>query len=83
MSATSGAVQVSVVRAEGDSIRPPSSATRTSNGGLQSRSGRTGRENLPLAQKSPVYAPLLVITRTSIEILQVTSGRTGRESEFS
>jgi len=60
VSATSGAVQVSDVRAEVDSIRPPSSSTRTSNGGLQSRSGRMGRENLPFAQKLPAYAPLLV-----------------------
>ena len=55
-----------VVRAEVDSIRHPSSSTRTSNGGLQSRSGRTGQEILPFTQKLPAYAPPSCATRTSI-----------------
>jgi len=53
----------------------------TSNGGLQSRSGRTGQENLPLfAQKLPAYAPPSCATRTSIGGLQARRGRMGREN---
>jgi len=44
VSTTSSATQVSAFRAEIASIRPPSGATRTSIGGLQARSRRTGRE---------------------------------------
>jgi len=45
VSTTSSAGQESAFRAEVVSIRPPSGAMRTSIGGLQSRSGRTGRES--------------------------------------
>jgi len=72
VSAASGAVQASVVRAEIDSIRPPSSSTRTCNEGLQSRSRRTGRENFPFAQKLLACAPSpSCATRASIEVPQV------------
>jgi len=45
VSPTSSAGQASAFRAEVVSIRPPSGTTRTSIGGLQSRSGRTDRES--------------------------------------
>jgi len=47
-SSTSNGARGQVQRVqEACSIRPPSGATRTSIGGLQSRSGRTGRESDP------------------------------------
>ena len=45
VSRMNSAEQAFVIRAEVVSIRPPSSVTRTSIGGLQARSGRTGRES--------------------------------------
>jgi len=45
VSPTCSAAQASAIRAEVASIRPPSAATRTSIGGLQARSGRTGQES--------------------------------------
>jgi len=45
VSQTNSAVQASAICAEVASIRPPSSAKRISIGGLQARSGRTGRES--------------------------------------
>jgi len=54
-------VQASVFRAEVASICPPSGATRTSIGDLQSRSGRTGQESevsrLGLVGVDVMYAP--------------------------